>query len=379
MRVEVHASVTAVTPSQWDTLIGDSPFARHSFLAALEHSGSIGGQTGWLPQYLCAYDDADKLLGALPAYIKHHSYGEYVFDWAWAGAYARAGVPYYPKLVVAIPFTPATGTRIFTHAHASRADVTTALLAALRAHGDALGVSSIHWLFTPEDETAVLERNGYLRRVGCQFHWHNAGFAAFDDFLAGFSAQKRKKIKRERRFVHEAGVEMEAVAGTEATAAHWRAIYEFYRATIRKHGAVPYLQESFFDEIARTQPETAVLILARHGGRYVAGALNLRSRDTLYGRYWGCIDEFHSLHFETCYYRALEYCIEHRIARFEAGAQGEHKLARGFLPAPTYSAHWLSHPEFARAVADFLTREQNGVEYYMSELHEHSPFKKDCP
>lgn len=385
MMIVIETGASAIAVDRWDSLRADTyPFTRHAFLAALEQTGCVAPRAGWTPTFVCAYRDTTRheLLGAVPMYVKQHSYGEYVFDWAWAGAYARAGLRYYPKLIVAIPFTPATGPRILiapTVAAAERNTITQALIAATRAEAQRREASSLHWLFTDEALAQTLEGAGYLRRTGCQFHWDNADYADFDAFLATFAAQKRKKIKRERRYVTDAGVSFDVLTGDAIEAHHWHTMYRFYRSTTQKHGAVAYLTEEFFLQIGRDMPEQVVLVLARHEDRYVAGALNFRSADTLYGRYWGCVEEFHSLHFETCYYQALEYCIAAKLRRFEAGAQGEHKLARGFLPAPTYSLHWLSHPELRDAVADFLVREQSGVEYYMSELNEHSPYKKDCP
>lgn len=378
MRVDVIESLNDVAPAAWDALVSDDhPFLRHAFLSALERTGCVGGDSGWQPQFLLARRNG-ALVGAAPLYSKDHSYGEYVFDWAWASAYARAGLAYYPKLVVAVPFTPASGPRLLVAAGTDTDTVSNALIDASEAHAQRIGVSSIHWLFTSKEETAHLEGRGLMTRLGCQFHWHNRGYRRFDDFLAGFSADKRKKVKRERRHVREAGVEMEIITGAEATAAHWDTFYAFYRATTEKHGAIPYLTRAFFHDIGRGLGAQTVLVLARHGKDYVAGALNLCGRDTLYGRYWGALADYHSLHFETCYYQAIEYCIAQGLSRFEAGAQGEHKVARGFLPTTTYSAHWLLHPALRRAVADFLARERRGMALYMDELGTHSPFKREA-
>lgn len=375
MRVDVIDSLNDVAAAAWDALVdNDHPFLRHAFLSTLERAGCVGGDSGWQPQFLLARR-GDELVGAAPLYLKHHSYGEYVFDWAWASAYARAGLAYYPKLVVAVPFTPASGPRLLIANDADADMVRDALIDASEAHAQRIGASSIHWLFTSPSETAHLEARGLMVRVGCQFHWQNRAYRTFDDFLAGFSADKRKKVKRERRHVREAGVEMEIVTGADATAAHWDTFYTFYRATIEKHGAIPYLTRAFFHDLGRSLGPQAVLVLARHGKDYVAGALNLCGKDTLYGRYWGALADYHSLHFETCYYQAIEYCIIQGLSRFEAGAQGEHKIARGFLPTATYSAHWLRHPALRSAVAAFLTRERSGVTHYMDELGSHSPFK----
>src|SRR5712692_3004112 len=337
MYLSVIDNLDKIPARDWNALTDpDNPFVKHEFLSALEHSGSVTTKTGWSPQHLVVHERAPlqgRLLGAAPMYLKTHSYGEYIFDWAWANAYARA------------------------HAQKTRA-------------------SSVHWLFTNPAQTQWLEKRGLMRRVGYQFHWQNQGYRDFDDFLAGFSAQKRKKVKRERRYVKEADVEMEVLTGDALREQHWNIFYEFYHSTLYKHGGIAYLTPALFQELGANMAQNIVLILARHQGKYVAGALNLRGRYTLYGRYWGSLEAFHSLHFETCYYRAIEYCIDQGLQRFEAGAQGEHKLSRGFLPAPIVSVHWLSHPEFNYAVADFLAREKDGVEYYINELNEHSPFKK---
>jgi hypothetical protein len=379
MHVDVIESVDEIMSTEWDALIGDDyPFLSHAFLSALEHTGCVGGDSGWQPQFLLAHHDS-KLSAAAPLYLKYHSYGEYVFDWAWASAYARMGLDYYPKLVAAVPFTPATGPRLLIAEGIDADTASEALIDASEAHAQRINASSIHWLFTPKSETDRLEARGLMVRVGCQFHWQNRAYRTFDDFLASFSADKRKKVKRERRHVRDAGVEMEIITGADATAAHWDMFYAFYRATIEKHGAIAYLTRAFFHEMGHRLGSQAVLVFARHGKKYVAGALNLRGKDTLYGRYWGSLADYHSLHFETCYYQAIEYCISEGLSRFEAGAQGEHKIARGFLPTTTYSAHWLRHPALRRAVADFIARETGGVAQYMDELGSHSPFKDGKP
>lgn len=377
MEVLVLESLSQVDADAWDALT-QPPFLRHAFLNALETSGCVAAHTGWQPQHI-ALREGGVLVGAVPLYLKHHSYGEYIFDWAWANAYARAGVAYYPKLTAAVPFTPVTGPRLLIHPQADGARTAAALIGAVQARAAATDASSIHWLFTTQADNAALIGAGFMERMGYQFHWQNQGHRSFDEFLAQFTAEKRKKIKRERRYVRDAGVTLEVRTGADIEESHWHAFYAFYRATAEKHGAIAYLNLAFFLEVGRCMANDVVLILARNGGQYVAGALNFKSDTTLYGRYWGSLASFHSLHFETCYYRALEYCIDAGLDRFEAGAQGEHKLSRGFLPTPIYSAHWLRHAQFSRAVADFLACEHNGMEYYMNELNEHSPFRKECP
>ena len=393
MRFTLHTSLDEIPAGVWNTLAGDAnPFLRHEFLAALERHHCVGSKAGWIPQHLAVYQD-DRLLGAAPMYLKNNSYGEFVFDWAWADAYQRAGLRYYPKLVVAIPYTPATGPRLLLadmdesanapsvargprlDPIAERDSVADTLIAGALEHARRLGVSSLHWLFTTEQDTQRLERHGLLRRVGCQFHWHNNAYQNFDDFLAGFAAEKRKKVKRERRRVAEAGIEIEVLHGDQISEQQWQIFHHFYSSTFWKKGGVASLSLEFFQELGRTMPQNVVLVLAKHNDRYIAGAFNLRGKDTLYGRHWGCVEEFHSLHFEVCYYRAIDYCIAQGLRRFEAGAQGEHKISRGFLPTPTFSAHWLSHPAFSQAIENFLVQEQQHMEYYIDELGEHSPFK----
>ncbi len=376
-QIEWIDKLAIVDKNDWNRLAGDSnPFLRYEFLSALETTGCVGEGTGWVPRYVVLVSD-NRLAGAIPLYEKYDSYGEYVFDWAWANAYQQHGLNYYPKLVAAIPFTPVTGSRILVDPDLDQNAAKIELVNAVSEKAKSSNVSSLHWLFIPESETELLEQHDHLRRAGYQFHWTNNNYQSFDDFLAGFSSAKRKKVRRERRFVSEAGIEMKIIEGTEMTEDLWRQLYAFYRSTIECRGAIPYLSLPFFLEIGQTMADHIVVIMARHEDQYVAGALNLKGSDTLYGRYWGALAEFNSLHFETCYYQAIDYCIEHRLYRYEAGAQGEHKLSRGFLPTRTYSAHWLKHPEFYRAISDFLEREHQGVEEYMSQLQRHSPYKQE--
>jgi predicted N-acyltransferase len=378
MPLEILDSINRVAAADWDRLVGaDYPFARHAFLRALEETGCVGESTGWRPRHLLWRGPDGRLAGASPCYLKSHSYGEYVFDWAWAEAYRRAGRSYYPKLVIAVPFTPATGPRLLLAPGADHDRVRYALIEGALALARAESASSVHWLFPTEDEARALEAAGMLRRRGVQFHWENRGWRDFEDFLAAFTAAKRKKIRQERRYVREAGVTMRILTGAEIDAAHWDAFYEFYTATIQAHGSIPYLTREFFHRLGEVMPEAVVLVLAARAGRYVGGALCLRGQRTLYGRYWGALEPIGGLHFETCYYTPLEYCLANGLARYEAGAQGEHKLARGFLPAETHSAHWLSEPAFRRAVADYLARERHVVEDYHRTLREaHAPFKR---
>ena len=385
MPIQILEQLSQLDRQTWNRLNQqDNPFLRHEFLASLEDSGCCQARSGWQPQHILlraapsANGDPGALLGAMPMYLKTHSYGEYVFDWAWANAYADAGLNYYPKLVAAVPFSPVTGARLLLApasedpAQSRETSMIEAALGLAKAHR----ASSLHWLFLPSAQRELLTQQQHLGRVGSQFHWHNQGYEHFDHFLAQFSAQKRKKVKRERRYVRDAGIRMQLLEGDSIQASHWQQFYEFYHATIRRHGAIPYLNQDFFHYLGERLPQSVVLLFAHHGQQTVAGALFLRNHDTLYGRYWGSRGDYHSLHFETCYYRAIEYCIAQGLSRFEAGAQGEHKLSRGFLPTPTYSAHWLSHPEFAHAVADFLQRERAGVEFYLDELSAHTPYRQ---
>jgi len=377
MRAQVVRDISNINPDDWNGLIAtDNPFLRHEFLAALEHSGCVGERSGWIPRHLVVYDPDARLKAAAPAYIKLHSYGEYVFDWAWASAYTRAGLEYYPKLVLAVPFTPVAGPR-FLCAPTDTDECVAQLLAAAQELACSINASSVHCLFPSSTQMEQLEQHGWLRRTGYQFHWKNRDYASFDAFLEGFAAQKRKKIKRERRAVRESGVTMEVRMGAEIQEQHWAVFYDCYLSTIEKHGAMAYLNRAFFQQIAATMSEQIVMVLAFKAGRYVAAALNFLGKDTLYGRYWGSLEAVEHLHFETCYYTPIQTCIERGLSRFEAGAQGEHKLSRGLMPNLTYSAHWLTRPDFAQAIGDFLMREESGLEYYINELSEHGPFKRD--
>lgn len=378
MRARHHSSYSQIAAGDWNRLVdGGSPFLRHEYLHALETSGSANAATGWTPLPITVEDDAGHTLGAVPLWLKNHSFGELVYDFAWAQAYERAGLRYYPKLVAAVPFSPITGPRLLIAPDADRTQVMQSLVHAARTLADDTRASSLHWLFTDVADTARLESMGYLHRTGYQFHWHNSNYRTFDDFLAGMNADKRKKLKRERRYVREAGVETEVLRGRDVTPVLWDMFYEFYTTNILRHGGMIHLTREFFHRIGTTMPEAVALVVARRGSEPVGAAINLRDRDALYGRYWGGDSGIHSLHFETCYYTPIEFCIREGLQRFEGGAGGEHKLARGFLPATTHSTHWLRHPQFFEAVADFLRRERNGVELYMDELNEHAPFKAD--
>lgn len=378
--LNTHEAIAEIPATEWNRLVdADAPFLRHEFLLAMERHGCVGESLGWIPRHLTLRDSTGQLLAAAPCYIKLNSYGELVFDWAWADAYRRSGLAYYPKLVVASPYTPATGPRILIEPGPAGEANAKALIQGATQVASRMGVSSLHWLFTTEWETGLLEGAEHLRRMGCQFHWSNAGYGSFDDFLGAFTAEKRKKVKRERRRVQEAGIRIRRLSGDQVSEAEWIAFHRLYRDTFDRHGGIPTLTLPFFKEIGETMGPQLLLVLAYHGDHMVAAAFNLVGQRSLFGRHWGCIKDFHSLHFEACYYQGLEYCIEGGLARFEPGAQGEHKVSRGFLPTPTWSAHWIADPRFRQAIARFLAQEQEGMEEYLEEMHGHSPYREPTP
>ena len=354
-----------------------NPVVSHAFLKALEESGSAARETGWLPQHLL-YEDADgRLLACMPCYLKSHSQGEYVFDHGWAEAYMRAGGRYYPKLQASIPFTPVTGPRLFSRAGTSPIKRQAILLEAGRTLTEELGVSSLHITFMTREEWELAGRLGYLQRTDQQFHWRNEGYETFDGFLDALSSRKRKTIKKERRAALQDGVEIEWVTGRDLTEAHWDAFFAFYVNTGSRKWGTPYLTRECFSLLGQSMADELLLVLAKRDGRHVAGALNVIGADTLYGRYWGATETHDFLHFEVCYYQAIDYAIVHRLARVEAGAQGAHKLARGYLPSETYSAHYIADPGLARAVADYLERERRAVTREAVLLTEDSPYRRD--
>jgi hypothetical protein len=367
-------TLDAVDATAWDALAGGNPTLAHAFLASLHESGCAGAKAGWAPRYLSLWRGAT-LAGAVPLYVKAHSYGEYVFDWAWADAYERHGLAYYPKLLSAVPFTPAEGARLLAADDEARTELARALLGLAR---DA-GASSLHVLFPHEADAPALRAEGLLERSGVQFHWRNAGYGSFEDFLAQLSHDKRKKIRQERRRVRDAGVTLRRVTGHEATEADWDFFTACYRRTYRAHRSTPYLNRAFFGLLGERMPGQVLLVIAERAGNPIAAALDLFGRERLYGRYWGATEFVPGLHFEACYYQAIEFAIERGLAVVEGGAQGEHKHARGFLPERTRSFHWLAHPAFLRAVDDFLAREGEGVSAYLDELDERTPFRRANP
>ncbi|MFO1310538.1 MAG: GNAT family N-acetyltransferase [Burkholderiales bacterium] len=361
-----------IPAADWDALAPGQPFLTHAFLTALHRPGCATPRTGWTPRYVTAWHNG-RLAGAMPLYAKAHSYGEYVFDWGWAEAYRRHGRRYYPKLVGAVPFTPVSGPRILAAQEHVRRAMLSHALGLVRRHQ----FSTLHVLFLGEDEAREGESLGMVRRESVQFHWTNGGYRDFADFLATFSHDKRKKVKQERRKLAESGVVFERRCGREITAADWSFFFQCYESTYRAHHSTPYLTPDFFEEIGAALPRHTMLVLGMRAGRRLCAALDIHTDDTLWGRYWGTTEYVPGLHFEACYYQAIEFCIERGIARFEGGAQGVHKLARGLRPVMTHSLHAIGDPEFADAIADFCARERVGVEHAMDELASSSPFKHD--
>jgi hypothetical protein len=378
-RGDSHLAVGEAAPTAQCTLSTAqyNPFISHSFLSALELSQSVRARAGWQPMHLLAEDAAGTLLGAAPCYVKSHSRGEYVFDHGWADAYERAGGSYYPKLQVAVPFTPATGRRLLVRPHPQAEAVRGALADALvdicrRAHA-----SSVHVTFATEPEWNLMGERGFLKRTHQQFHWENAGYDNFDSFLAALASRKRKTIRRERADALAAGVSVHWLTGSDLTESVWDAFFDFYMETGSRKWGRPYLTREFYSLVGQTMAERILLVMAKRNGRYIAGAINFIGSDTLFGRHWGAIEHHPFLHFELCYYQAIQYAIEHKLARVEAGAQGEHKISRGYLPVTTYSAHYIVDPALRRAIEDFLERERVYVAAAEAELAQAAPFRKE--
>jgi predicted N-acyltransferase len=377
--VRVHSSIAEIPAAIWDACAGDvNPTVSYRFLKALEDSGSTTARTGWTPMHLSLAARDGEIAGVVPLYAKTHSYGEYVFDWGWADAYERAGGRYYPKLLAAVPFTPVPGPRLMVRPGAppeSRAQ----LVAGMVEFVNRRRLSSLHVNFPEPEEAKALTEAGFLQRLGQQFHWTNEGYRDFDDFLAALNSRKRKAIKKERREALAPGLEIEVLTGPDLNPRHWDAFYEFYLATTDRKWGSAYLNRRFFALIGERMPEKVVLVMARRSGKYVAGALNLLGKDTIYGRNWGSYGDYKFLHFECCYYQAIEFAIAHGLKRVEAGAQGPHKIQRGYLPVPTYSVHWIPDPGFRRAVAQFLAREREMIAHKIEGLAEFSPFRREDP
>ncbi|MFT8444708.1 GNAT family N-acetyltransferase [Acetobacter orientalis] len=375
--IKLHDGMQSFTPTEWDTCAGaDNPFVSHAFLSALEESQSVSARTGWLAQHVSLHAPDGTLAAVCPAYLKGHSWGEYVFDQGWARAFEAAGGSYYPKLQIAVPFTPAPGPRLLVHPNAPP-ETATVLADALRQICGQLQLSSAHVTFCTTQNSTTLSQRGWLPRLGMQYHWHNNGYQTFDDFLAALSSRKRKVLKRERRDANAAGLTFETLRGADITPADWDAFYQFYQNTIDRKWGSAYLTRSFFSLLSEKLGERVVLMVARHGHQPVAAALNLVGTDTLYGRNWGCVGTWPFLHFELCYYRAIEFAIANGLKRVEAGAQGEHKIQRGYTPSLTHSAHWIENPSFRASVAAFLEQERNAIQQEAQALTALSPYKQE--
>ncbi len=365
-----------ISPDAWDRCAGDeNPFVGHRFLSALEASGSVARDQGWLPQHLLLEDENGGLLGAVPLYLKGHSYGEYVFDWGWADAFERAGGRYYPKLQAAIPFSPVAGPRLLVRPGPNADDTRRALIGALETITERLGVSSAHVTFSTRIEWEAMGAAGWIQRMGRQFHWHNEGYESFDAFLDRLTSRKRKSIRKERRDIQAQGIAMRALSGRDIEPHHWDAFYRFYIDTYDRKWGQPYLTRDFFDRLSTTMADAVVLILAERDNVPIAGALNLRGTEALFGRNWGCSADYRFLHFEACYYQAIDYAIAHGLKRVEAGTQGPHKIQRGYVPVPTYSAHFVRHKGLSDAVARFCREEAREIEWEMEALEAESPYK----
>jgi len=370
--LSAHTSVDAIAAHDWDACAGTgNPFVRHAFFHALEASDSACAATGWLPLHL-SVDLGDGIAGIAPAYVKSHSQGEYVFDHGWADAFERAGGRYYPKLQVSVPFTPATGPRLMTRTP----DAAPHLIAGLQALAEGNGLSSVHATFLTQDQAELLDAAGWLIRMDRQFHWQDAGYGDFEGFLGALASRKRKAIRKERATALEGGISIRWITGADLRQAHWDAFWTFYQDTGARKWGQPYLTRRFFSMLGESMAESVLLVFAYRNGRPVAGALNLIGADTLYGRYWGAIEDHPCLHFEVCYYQAIDFALARGLTRVEAGAQGEHKLARGYAPTPTWSAHWIAHAGLRRAVADFLDHERRAMADIIAELDQATPFRR---
>ena len=369
-------AIAKVDPAAWDSCAGEgNPFLLHGFLNAMEDSGSAAARSGWQPTHLLV-EAAGELLAAAPLYVKNHSYGEYVFDWGWAEAWHNAGRRYYPKLQCSVPFTPASGRRLLVRPDQDAAAMEAILAEAMTAVVEDNRLSSAHVTFLTEEEALNLAARGWMLRIGEQFHWHNQGYESFDDFLAALSSRKRKAIKKERERANALDARIHCLTGADLKPAHWDAFYSFYLDTVEKKWAQAYLTRGFFDKLTGPLAERVMLVMAEQDGRWVAGALNFIGSDTLFGRNWGALGEFRYLHFEMCYYRAIDFAIERGLAKVEAGAQGEHKISRGYLPVPTYSVHWIREKPLRDAVSHFLERERPVIQRQIALQAEEGPYRK---
>ncbi len=376
MEAVVHTAIADIPAADWDRMLGPGfPFLSHAFLDSAEQTGCVSPETGWTPRHL-TIRDGDEIRAAMPLYEKSHSWGEFVFDWAWANAYHRAGFEYYPKLVAAAPFTPARSKRLLL-ADPGDGEAATALVRAAVQLAKQTDCSSVHVLFPLDEELPVLESAGLKVRKDCQFHWRNRGYANFDEFLATFSSAKRKKARRDRRRVAESGITFRWLSGRDMDADLWRTVHALISHTFMQRGSLPYYDLAFFTKLGQDRPDDLLVVVADHQDVTVAAAVFFVGEDTLYGRYWGSDGHHNALHFETCYYQGIDYCIEKGLSVFEPGTQGEHKISRGFIPETTWSAHWLAHPEFFSAIADYLDEESRHVDRYMRAVDEHSPYRRN--
>lgn len=377
MHIQIHDSIDDIPASQWNALVRDhNPFLHHGWLAALEQHGCVGENFGWIPRHIAVQEDG-KLVAAMPLYEKHNSYGEFVFDHAWADAYQRQGMAYFPKLVTAIPYSPVSGQRLLAEA-GRETELFPVLLSAVQQVAKILPASSFHCLFPPASQLEWLAQQGLTIRHDCQFHWNNAGYQTFEDFLAVLQPKKRKNIRQERRKIVDAGIRLRQLDGHTATATDWERFAFFYRQTFESKWGIPTLNAGFFRAMAQALGEQVLLVMAdNHDGECIAGSLMLRSDTRLYGRHWGCTEYADSLHFEACYYQGIEYCIRHGLQVFEPGAQGEHKVPRGFIPTLTRSAHWLREETFQQAVERHAGYERTSVEQYMQAVKCHLPYRAD--
>lgn len=375
MQVEIHDSIAKFDAHEWNRLAGSTfPFLRHEFLAAAENTGCVSPATGWTPRHLALYGPDGKIRAAMPLYEKAHSWGEFVFDWSWAQAYHRAGIDYYPKLISAVPFTPAPSTRLLLGDRRDKDLARTLVASAIQLARDT-DCSSFHVLFPEPDELSVLRESGLQLRKDCQFHWHNQGYRDFDDFLRKFSSAKRKKVKRERRRVVEDGITFRWLHGEDIDHALWKDVYQLISVTFLRRGSMPYFDLDFFLDVSKHLPGTILLVLAERQNALIAAAIFYESDNVLYGRYWGSDAHYNSLHFETCYYQGIKYCIANNKKIFEPGTQGEHKLSRGFVPTTTWSAHWLARPEFYAAIRSYLREEGQHIDRYMDAAGTHTPYR----
>ncbi|MGA1741014.1 MAG: GNAT family N-acetyltransferase [Pseudohongiellaceae bacterium] len=371
-------SIAQIAPAEWNKLIGsDYPFLQHEFLLALEESACVSVRSGWKPSHLIIKNHDEKLVALMPLYLKNNSMGEYVFDWSWADAYYQHGIEYYPKYVTSVPFTPSVGPRICIAPLEDEQAVLTKIISCLQQQANSSGASSWHVLFPEKKLSDQLADLGMLQRTGCQYQWFNKNYADFESFLQSFSSRKRKNLKKERKKIQENNIQFEWLNGHEIAPEQWQSFYRFYQNTYLVRGRSAYLNLPFFLELARLMPDQILLVLAKKDDAYIAGALSFKDSNTLYGRYWGCDEEWQFLHFETCYYQGIEYCIKQGLQKFDSGAQGEHKIQRGFEPVFTFSNHWIAHPQFSAAINQFIKEENQHLSRYQKLAEKYLPYKKN--